>query len=95
MPTIPNRPGKRTLEIREEQRQGIPTTEPERRVELLLMELRLYGFACAKEIARLTKKPAGHMECPMCSSKLYYSTAESNGHFAARCSRAGCIKAME
>lgn len=95
MPDIPKRPGKRTLEIREEQRQAIPTTEPERRIELLLMELRLYGFACAKEIARLTKKPVGSMPCPMCGGTLRYSTAASNGHFAASCSRDGCIKAME
>lgn len=98
MPNIPIRKStfRSTEQIRRDQRDEIiPPDGPERAVEQLLMELRLYGFACAKEIARLTKKPAGSMPCPMCGSKLSYSTAESNGHFAARCSREGCIKVME
>lgn len=67
---------------------------PNRQIAQLLMELRVYGFACVKEIARLEKRTSGTMECPMCSQPLKFSIA-SNGHCAAACSRKGCIRMIE
>lgn len=67
---------------------------PKRQIAMLRGELKIYGFAYVKEIARIEKRTSGTMECPMCSQPLNFSIA-SNGHCAARCSRKGCIRMME
>lgn len=64
-------------------------------VEEILIELRLYGFAAVKEIARLRGQTSGAMNCPLCGQHLRFSIAASNGHLAARCERPGCLAAME
>lgn len=67
---------------------------PQRQIAQLLMELKVYGFACVKEIAKLEKRTSGTMKCPMCCEPLRFSIA-SNGHCAARCNRKGCIRMIE
>ena len=57
--------------------QGYGPTVAEQ-IEELRMELRLVGFAAAKEIARLLGQPSGVMECPLCQEELLYSTAACN-----------------
>lgn len=95
MPKLPPKviPRSRTGEIRREQQQL--KGNPNERVELLLLELKLYGFMAAKGIAAILAEPSGEMDCPMCGQKLRYSTAPNNGHFAAKCSRKACISMME
>lgn len=61
----------------------------------LLAELRVRGFLIAKEISMLRCQPSGTMPCPLCGQALRYRTAPSDGHFAATCTRKGCINAME
>ena len=67
----------------------------EEQIDQLLAELRLYGFAAVKAIAELQGRKAGHMDCPFCGQTVTFSTAPSNGHFAVRCAREGCLSAME
>lgn len=64
-------------------------------LEAARAELRLYGFAIVKEMARLQNRASGTMECPLCQQDLKFSVAASNGHCRACCSTAGCIQAME
>jgi len=59
------------------------------------IELQMYGFAAVKEIAKLRGIREGTMECPMCGQSLQFSIAGSRKHLHARCSREGCINAME
>lgn len=68
---------------------------PEKQIQSLLAELRVFGFAAAKEIARIKGEPAGTMDCPLCGHNLRFSTAASNGHFRAQCLRKGCINIIE
>jgi len=58
-------------------------------------ELRLYGFAVAKEMASLLGRQSGTMECPLCQQDMKFSTAPNNGHFRAVCSTLNCVNAME
>lgn len=69
--------------------------DPEKHVQQLLTELMIFGFAAAKEIARLRGQQSGTMPCPLCKQPLRFSVAPSNGHFAARCATKGCINAVE
>ncbi len=69
--------------------------EPEKQIEQLLTELMICGFAVAKEIASLRGQQSGTMACPLCKAPLRFSTAPSNGHFAAGCATKDCINAME
>jgi hypothetical protein len=62
--------------------------------EAVRMELRIYGFAAAKQMAIFEDKPSGEMSCPLCLQKLKWNLA-SNGHFSARCSTEGCVRAIE
>lgn len=55
----------------------------------------IYGFAVVKAIGTMRGKPNGQMACPLCGHTVNYRIAQSNGHCAARCSRVGCINAME
>lgn len=59
------------------------------------LELLIYGFAAAKELAAMSGESSGTMECPLCTQQLKFSTAKSNGHFAARCQTPNCINMME
>lgn len=68
---------------------------PEAMEQQLRTELKIYGFAAAKQIAEWRGELSGEMPCPMCGEPLKYSTARSNGHFAAFCSRDGCLNMME
>jgi len=67
----------------------------EEQVETLLCELKVFGFAAVKEIARLRGQLSGTMPCPMCGNDLRFGTAPSNNHFRVCCTRDGCLKAME
>ena len=69
--------------------------DPEEQIELILMELRFYGFAAVKAIVTLRNLTSGQMDCPLCGQSLKFSVASSNKHLHARCSRDGCISAME
>lgn len=67
---------------------------PKRQIAQLFMDLRIYGFACVKEIARLENRTSGEMDCPMCGQPLKFSIA-SNGHCSAICSRRECIRIIQ
>ena len=64
-------------------------------IEEVLCELRLHAFVAVKEISVLRGLTCGEMECPMCGQLLLFSTAQSNGHVAAHCTREGCLSCME
>ena len=68
---------------------------PQEQIEQLRMELLVYGFAAAKEIARLRGQASGSMACPLCQQRLVFGTAQCNGHFRAHCSTKDCINATE
>jgi hypothetical protein len=68
---------------------------PDKQIQALLTELRIFGFAAAKEIARIKGEQSGTMACPLCGQDLRFSTAVSNNHFRARCSRKGCMNILE
>lgn len=70
-------------------------TDPDEWLETAQFELQLFGFAAVKQYAILAKKQAGEIDCPLCGSQLTFVVAELNGHCAVKCSRDGCIKAME
>lgn len=59
------------------------------------MELKLYGFAVVKELARVTGQQSGAMQCPLCLKQVRFSIAQCNGHCAAKCETENCIHAME
>lgn len=59
------------------------------------LELLVFGFAAAKELANLAGEKSGAMECPLCLQQLRFSVAPSNGHFAAKCATTNCINMME
>lgn len=61
----------------------------------LLNELRLLGFAAAKEIANQHAAVAGTMDCPLCGRVLTFNVSQYNGHFAANCESDNCVNAME
>lgn len=63
--------------------------------EAARMELRIYGFAAAKQMAIFADNSHGEMQCPLCLQKLKWNLSSVNGHFSARCSTEGCIRAIE
>ncbi len=71
------------------------TITPEDHIEQLLRELLVFGFAAAKEIARLRGQTSGTMPCPMCQQPLRFSVSPSNNHFHARCKTENCIRISE
>ena len=68
---------------------------PDEQVDEVLCELQFYAFAACKCIAEIRGELSGTMVCPMCGRNLRFSTAPSNGHFAVKCSREGCLSEME
>jgi len=68
---------------------------PDEQIEQLLIELKVCGFAVAKEIASLRGMTSGNMKCPLCKKELRFRTALSNNHFSAKCETPDCINMME
>ena len=71
------------------------TLTTEEQISQMRLELLIFGFAAAKETARLLGRQSGTMACPLCQQDLKFSTAASNNHFRAHCSTKDCINAME
>lgn len=58
-------------------------------------ELTIYGFAVVKQMAIFAGGNSGVTTCPLCSQKVRWSIAESNGHCGAKCATDKCINARE
>lgn len=71
------------------------STKVEKKVQDLLVEILVLGFAVAKEIATLRKLKHGEMSCPLCGQVLRFVFSPENNHFHARCERKDCIHFSE
>lgn len=65
------------------------------KIEQLEIELRILGFACAKDIALILGRTSGVMECPLCHGQLRFSIAAGSGHMRAQCQTEHCLNMME
>lgn len=87
-------PKKRPTErIREEQR-----SEQRDLYDQLKLELHMLGFVAIKQVVSNMKKEdqlKGELPCILCGNTLRFVIARSNNHLHVKCSREGCLKAME
>lgn len=66
----------------------------EARMNKRINDTLLARIAISKHIDE-SGKPAGVMECPVCSGKLHYSKSDYNGHIHGKCETAECLSWME
>lgn len=72
-----------------------PAVREARLLQQAQMELLVMGFAVVKEVATIRGAATGELACPLCGQNCRFSISPSNGHAYVKCSRDGCISAME